>query len=265
MSDAEGECVAPYLTLLAPEALQRKDALRAVFNAVRWLVRTGAPWRYLPGDFPPWPAVSQPARRWLDAGCCAALVPDLRMLLRVLQARTPPPTATSWDARVLHSRPESGARAGYHGSTRRTGSTGPAAVATLGHRLAVVVTPANADARTQGAALAEPVQHVTGQHVKVACVDHGDTGEDGATTAAAPGLQKASSWRWSTCRRPRAASCSCPRAGSWSAAAPGRPASVGWRATRSGGPACWPACTSWPSPASCSISSSISTQVHNTL
>jgi transposase len=189
VSDDEWEFVAPYLSLLAPEAWQRKDDLRAVVNAVRWLVRTGAPWRYLPGDFPPWPAVSQQARRWLDAGCFAALVQDLRLLLRVLQARTPQPPATILDARVLPSRPERGARAGSNGHTRRKGSTVPAAVATLGHRLAGVVTPAHEDERTQVAALAEPVQHVTGQHVEVAVVDQGDTGEDVATTAAAQGIQ----------------------------------------------------------------------------
>src|SRR6478752_6581402 len=87
VSDEEWDFVAPYLTLLAPEALQRKYPLREVFNAVRYLVRTGAPWRYLPGDFPPWPTVYQQARRWMAAGSFAAMVHDLRLLLRLLQGR----------------------------------------------------------------------------------------------------------------------------------------------------------------------------------
>ena len=45
VSDDEWAFVAPYLTLLAPDALQRKHDLREVFNAVRYLARTGAPWR----------------------------------------------------------------------------------------------------------------------------------------------------------------------------------------------------------------------------
>ena len=57
VSDEEWAFVTPYLTVLAPDALQRKYELRAVFNAVRSLVKTGAPWRYLPTNFPPWPAV----------------------------------------------------------------------------------------------------------------------------------------------------------------------------------------------------------------
>jgi transposase len=189
VGDDEWEFVAPYLTLLTPEARQRTSALRDVFDAVRWLVRTGAPWRSLPGDFPPWSAVYQQARRWLDAGCFEALVHDLRLLLRALHGRAPPPTATILDARVLQSRPESGARAGDSGHKRRTGSKGPAAVDTLGHLLALAVTPANADERTQVAALAEPVQPVTGEHVTLAFVDQGSTGPQPAAAAAAQGIQ----------------------------------------------------------------------------
>src|SRR5581483_12149977 len=93
VSADEWAFVAPYLSLLALDALQRKHDLREVFNAVRYLVHTGAPWRYLPTDFPPWPAVYQQARRWMEAGCFEALVLDLRMLVRVLKGRAPQPTA----------------------------------------------------------------------------------------------------------------------------------------------------------------------------
>ena len=57
VSDEEWAVAVPYLTLLAPTALQRQYNVRAVFNAVRYLAHTGAPWRYLPSDFPPWAVV----------------------------------------------------------------------------------------------------------------------------------------------------------------------------------------------------------------
>jgi transposase len=57
VTDEEWAFVAPYLTLLREDAGQRDYALRDVFDALRWVVKTGAQWRYLPGDFPPWPAV----------------------------------------------------------------------------------------------------------------------------------------------------------------------------------------------------------------
>jgi hypothetical protein len=47
VSDAEWAFVVPYLALLPEDAEQRKHDLREVFNALRWLLRTGAPWRLL--------------------------------------------------------------------------------------------------------------------------------------------------------------------------------------------------------------------------
>src|SRR5579872_4181638 len=154
VSDEEWALVAPYLTLLAEDALQRHYPLREVFNALRWIVRAGAPWRLLPTNFPPWPAVYQQTRRWLDAGCFAALVHDRRLLLRLHQGRDGQPSAAILDARVVQSSPERGARAGYDGHKRRKGSKVHAAVDTLGYLLALTVTPANQDERTQVATLA---------------------------------------------------------------------------------------------------------------
>ena len=48
VSDQEWAFVMPYLTLLPLDAKQRKYDLQEVFNALRWLVRTGAQWEYLP-------------------------------------------------------------------------------------------------------------------------------------------------------------------------------------------------------------------------
>jgi transposase len=78
VSDAEWAFAAPYLALIREDAGQRAHRLREVFNALRWLVRTGARWRYLPGDFPPWEAVYQQARRRLGAGVFEAMAHDLR-------------------------------------------------------------------------------------------------------------------------------------------------------------------------------------------
>jgi len=50
----------------------RRDPLPEVFNALRWLTRTGARWRMQPHGLPPWPAVRQLTRRWLAASCADA-------------------------------------------------------------------------------------------------------------------------------------------------------------------------------------------------
>jgi transposase len=189
VSDAEWEFVAPYLILMRPDAPQREHDLRDVFDALRWLVRAGAPWRYLPGDFPPWAAVYQQMQRWLSAGCFEAIVHDLRVLLRAAEGRHVHPSAVILDGRTLQSSPESGGRAGYDGYKKKKGSKVHMAVDTLGHLLALLVTPANEQERAQVAALARAVQEATGQNVEVAFVDQGYTGEPAAQAAAQEGIR----------------------------------------------------------------------------
>ena len=177
VSEEEWEFVAPYLTLFPLEATQRQHDLREVFNALRWLVKSGAPWRLLPHDFPPWPAVYQQTQRWIRGQCFETMAHDLRMLLRLAQEREPEPTATILDSRTLQSTPESGARAGYDGAKRRKGSKVHLAVDTLGNLLALRVTAANEQDRGQVSQLTQDVQEATGIHVEIAYVDQGYTGE----------------------------------------------------------------------------------------
>jgi hypothetical protein len=47
VTDEEWAFVASYLTLMRPDAPQRVHDPRDVYNALRWIVRAGAPWRYL--------------------------------------------------------------------------------------------------------------------------------------------------------------------------------------------------------------------------
>jgi transposase len=188
VSDEEWAFVAPYLTLMRPDAPQRHHNVREVYNALRWIVRTGAQWRYLPHEFPPWQAVYQQTQRWIRAGVFDMMVHDLRVLLRWLQGRADQPTAAILDSRTLQSTPESGHRAGYDGHKRKQGSKIHAAVDTLGELLALVVTPANASDRAEVGELAAAVQAATGQHVDVAFVDQGYTGQPAAEAAAAHGI-----------------------------------------------------------------------------
>jgi transposase len=189
VSDEEWAFVVPYLTLLPLEAEQRTHNLREVFNAVRWLIRAGAPWRLLPNDFPPWAAVYQQTHRWIAAGSFEAIVHDLRVLLRRAEGRNAQPSAVIFDARTLQSTPESGARAGYDGHKRKKGSKVHAAVDTLGHLVALVTTPANEQERAQVAELAHAVQEVTEEHVEVAFVDQAYTGDDAAQAAHDQGIR----------------------------------------------------------------------------
>ena len=189
VSDEEWLFVAPYLTLMTEDAPQRRHPLRELFDGLRYIARTGLQWRQMPHDLPPWPAVYQQTRRWLAAGVFEAIVGDLRALLRLAEGRPPEPTAAILDSRTVRSTPESGARAGYDGHKRKRGSKVHAAVDTLGHLLALHVTPADAQDRAQVATLAAAVQAATGARVEVAFVDQGYTGEAPAAAAAAHGIR----------------------------------------------------------------------------
>ena len=189
VSDDEWSFVAPYLTLMTEEAPQREHDVREVFNGLRWIVRTGAQWRMMPHDLPPWAAVYQQTQRWLKAGVFETIVDDLRAILRLAQGRNEEPSAAIFDSRTLQSSPESGHRAGYDGAKRRKGSKVHLAVDTLGHLLALHITPANEQDRAQVGQLAAAVQEVTGHHVELAFVDQGYTGDEPAQAAKAQGMR----------------------------------------------------------------------------
>jgi len=115
-------------------------------------------------------------------------VHDLRLLLREVAGREGQPSAMILDSRTIQSTPESGARAGYDGAKRRKGSKVHAAVDTLGHLLALHVTPANEQDRAQVEELAQAVQELTDQSVTLAYVDQGYPGDNAKHAAQASGI-----------------------------------------------------------------------------
>ena len=189
VSDEEWSLVAPYLTLMREDASQREHSLRELFNGLRYVIRYRIAWRAMPNDLPPWFSVYQQARRWLAAGVFETLAQDLRAVLRLAAGRHEEPTAAIIDSRTLRSTPESGSRAGYDGAKRKRGSKLHMAVDTLGHLLALHVTPANVDDRAEVGKLADAVQEATGETVELIYVDQGYTGEKAAQAARAHGIE----------------------------------------------------------------------------
>lgn len=142
----------------------------------------------MPHDLPPWAVVYQQTQRWIKAGCFEAMAHDLRAILRLVLDRKADPSAVIMDSRTLQSTPESGARAGFDGHKKRKGSKVHAAVDTLGHLLALRVTPANQQDRAQVGQLAQAIQASVDEPVQIAFVDQGYTGEQPAAAAAEQGI-----------------------------------------------------------------------------
>jgi transposase len=57
LTDAARALIAPMLLAARPVGLPRKINIRAVLNAIFYLLRTGCQWRLLPREFPGWSTV----------------------------------------------------------------------------------------------------------------------------------------------------------------------------------------------------------------
>jgi transposase len=118
--------------------------LRAMCDAVSYVVKNGVEWRALPVDFPPWEAVYAFFERWNGRGLPRELVTRLRELLRRHQGRAAQPTACIIDSQMIKAHDTVGkATSGYHGGKKITGRGRHLAVDTEGWLLALVVTAAS--------------------------------------------------------------------------------------------------------------------------
>ena len=75
-----------------------------MFNGLRYIVRTGGQWQFMPNDLPLWPVVYQQAQRWIRAQCFETMVENLRMLLREFSGRKAQQTPMILDSRTRNLR-----------------------------------------------------------------------------------------------------------------------------------------------------------------
>ena len=108
VSDDEWAFVVPSSARMIEDAPQRNYPLRAICNGVRWIAPAGAPWRMMPHDLPPWEALDQQPRRWRRALLCEAMVPALRVVLRLAEGRTGQPSTAILNSHTLQPPPQSG-------------------------------------------------------------------------------------------------------------------------------------------------------------
>jgi len=118
--------------------------LRAMCDAVAYVVKNGIEWRALPVDFPPWEAVYAFYERWNGRGLPLELIRGLRELLRQHQGRAAQPTACIVDSQIVKAHDTvSKKTSGYHGGKKITGRGRHLAVDAEGWLLALVVTAAS--------------------------------------------------------------------------------------------------------------------------
>src|SRR5690348_13068229 len=93
LSDGEWTYLQQHLPTKSSRGRPRTHSLRAICNAIFYVLRTGCPWRYLPSDFPPWQTVFYHFRRWRLKGNWYRLFTVLRVAERERVGRNAEPSA----------------------------------------------------------------------------------------------------------------------------------------------------------------------------
>jgi transposase len=143
LCDAEWDGLQRFLPPRSPHGALRRHSLRAVFDALFYLLRTGCPWRYLPNNFPPWQTVYYHFRQFCRTGLWTHLYRALRDAERRRVGRHPHPSAAIMDAQSVKMVEESGHIRGYDAHKCVKGRKRHLLVDTLGLPLSFYVTPAN--------------------------------------------------------------------------------------------------------------------------
>jgi putative transposase len=117
-------------------------SLRAVVDAIFYVVRNGCIWANLPKDFPKYQSVYYHYRKWCRDGTWAAINEALRRQARQRQGRHPEASGAIIDSQSVKTT-EAGGLRGYDAGKKVNGRKRHIVVDTLGHVIEVAVHAAN--------------------------------------------------------------------------------------------------------------------------
>ena len=141
LSDEQWAILQPLLPPASQRGRPRELELRAVINAILYVVVGGIQWRLLPHDYPAWPSVYYYFRTWRDTGKWQRLHDTLRAEARKKVGRFKQPTAGCMDSQSVKSTPVV-KRRGYDAGKKINGRKRHLLVDTMGWIMAVLVTTA---------------------------------------------------------------------------------------------------------------------------
>jgi transposase len=145
-TDAEWAVIVPHLPAEPRRGRPRTTSLRAVVNAILYIVQTCCQWRLLPKEFPPFTTVQYYFYRWRDDGTWLRINHELVMLAREREGREASPSAGVIDSQSVKTT-EAGGPRGYDAGKKIKGRKRHLLTDTLGHLVAALVHPADVQDR----------------------------------------------------------------------------------------------------------------------
>lgn len=147
LSDREWACLCCRLPEMPKDVKMRVHALRDVLDAIFYVLKSGCPWRLLPGDFPLRQTVFYHFRRFRISGMWHRIFKVLCAAERVRQGRNPDASAAIVDAQSVKTVEESARIGGYGAHKNVKGRKRHLLVDTLGLPPSIYVTPADVQDR----------------------------------------------------------------------------------------------------------------------
>jgi transposase len=153
ITDAQWALIEPHLPVY-PGGRPRQTDLRAVVDAIFYILRTGCQWRYLPQDFPPKSTVWRYFDEWRHNGTFDTIHDLLRTKVRTLAKPYAPRTTASVDSQSVDTT-SGGEQRGRDNAKNVDGRKRHIIVDSMGLLLTVLVTAADVDdAKAAAAAFA---------------------------------------------------------------------------------------------------------------